>query len=127
MVFHDRDITGLYNEVLSKLLFDKVKILCMVMTHPQNHRKKAINVKNVWGKRCNKLVFMSSEVDLQLDTIALPFPNTRAALWNKTKASFIYLNDHFIEDYDWFMKADDDRYVGVNTNEYDEFSPFFTS
>jgi hypothetical protein len=100
---------NLYNETLSKILYDKVKILCMIMTHPKNHRTKAIHIQNTWGKRCNKLVFISSEKDLVLDTIVLPMKETRDALWNKTRTSFLYLYDHFRHDYDFFMKADDDK------------------
>lgn len=98
-----------YNETLSEILYSEVKILCMVMTQPRNHQTKAIHVRNTWGRRCNKLVFMSSEIDLQLDTVVLPIEESRAGLWNKTKAAFKYLHAHYLDDYDWFMKADDDK------------------
>lgn len=38
-----------------------VKVLCWVMTAPQNHLTKAIHVKRTWGKRCNKLIFISEK------------------------------------------------------------------
>lgn len=98
-----------YNETLSHILYEEVKVLCMVMTMPHNHRTKAIHIKNTWGWRCNKLVFVTTEKDSDFETIILPIKESRGALWNKTKASFKYLYDHYLEDYDWFLKADDDK------------------
>lgn len=98
-----------FNLTLSNILFNEVKILCMVMTMPANHRKKAIHINNTWGRRCNKLLFVSSRDDALLDMIVLPLEESREALWNKTKASFKYLHDNYLQDYDWFLKADDDK------------------
>lgn len=101
---------GVYNESLSHFLYDNVKLLCMVMTYPKNHRTKAMNVKNTWGRRCNKLVFISSAEDQVLDTVvALPLKESRKILWTKTKAGFLHLYDNYLNDYDFFIKADDDK------------------
>lgn len=109
MRLHQNDPSLIYDVTLSQILFEKVKILCMVMTYPENHRKKATHVRDTWGKRCNKLIFMSSKDDLQLETVVLPFGDSRSLLWNKTKASFQYAYDKHINEFDWFLKADDDK------------------
>ena len=44
-----------------KDLNEKVRVLCWIMTTPENHKTRALAVKETWGNRCNILLFMSSE------------------------------------------------------------------
>lgn len=97
-----------YNGTLADQMFNEVKVLCMVITQPENHKTKAIYVKNTWGKRCNKLLFMSSAHDSVLDPIVLDIPENRTFQWRKTRESFQYVYNNHLDDADWFLKADDD-------------------
>ncbi|XP_061390588.1 glycoprotein-N-acetylgalactosamine 3-beta-galactosyltransferase 1-like [Musca vetustissima] len=81
------------------------------MTQPANHLTKAIHIRETWGRRCNKLLFISSQEDEVLQTIALPVGEGRQHLWNKTKMALKYIYDNHINDTDWFLKADDDTYI----------------
>ena len=44
----------------SKALVKKIRILCWIMTSPKSHNKAKV-VRDTWGRRCNILVFISSE------------------------------------------------------------------
>ncbi|XP_039443569.1 glycoprotein-N-acetylgalactosamine 3-beta-galactosyltransferase 1-like isoform X2 [Culex pipiens pallens] len=108
-------------------LSEAVRVLCWVMTTPANHASKAVHVKRTWGRRCNKLLLMSSAEDKELGTIALPVGEGREGLWNKSREAFRYAYEHHLEEYDWFLKADDDTYVILENLRYFlyPFSPEF--
>jgi len=94
-------------------LTDSVRVLCWIMTSPENHKTRAVHVKTTWGRRCNKLLFFSSEANQELGSIGLDAEEGRDNLWAKTRLAFKYVYQHHKDEADWFLKADDDTYVIV--------------
>ncbi|KAH8394100.1 hypothetical protein KR215_006819, partial [Drosophila sulfurigaster] len=101
------------NEPLATQLEREVRVACFVLTTPKYHKSRAVHIQRTWGKRCNKIYFMTSQPDDELETIILTKPDKYEVLWGKTKESFTYLYEHKRHEFDWFMKADDDTYVFV--------------
>lgn len=97
-----------HNNGLADKLYKEVKVLCWVNTWPDNHKTKSKAVKETWGKRCNKLIFMSTKEDPELDTVVLPLQDGRKFLWSKIREAFKYIYKHHFNEYDWFIRADDD-------------------
>ncbi|XP_064648226.1 glycoprotein-N-acetylgalactosamine 3-beta-galactosyltransferase 1-like isoform X2 [Lineus longissimus] len=102
---------GREEDIVAKILYNKVRVLCWTMTNPSNYKTKAVHIKATWAKRCNKHIFMSSTYDPNLPTVKLDIQEGRNNLWGKTKAAFKYIYDKHFDEYDWFLKTDDDTYV----------------
>ena len=96
----------------------KVRILCWIMTSPENLDSKARHVKKTWGKRCDVLLFMSSVTNDKFPTIGFDVPEGREHLTAKTMLAFRYVYENYLDEADWFMKADDDTYVIVENLRY---------
>jgi len=96
------------NETLAEQLYREVRILCWVLTTPKYHKTRAVHVLRTWGKRCNKIYFMTSEPDDELPTVVLTKPDKYEVLWGKTKEAFTHIHEQMRDQADWFLKADDD-------------------
>ncbi|XP_067649273.1 glycoprotein-N-acetylgalactosamine 3-beta-galactosyltransferase 1-like [Haliotis asinina] len=88
-----------------------VNILCWIVVHPINFANRSMSVKRTWTKRCDTILFFSSETDPYFPTIGLNIPEGRDSLPAKSYAALMYIYKHHYDQADWFLKADDDTYV----------------
>lgn len=82
---------------------------------------RAYAVNSTWGVHASKLTFFSKlspgndyPKQANIDVVALPGVDDTYPPQKKVFMMLKYMHDHFIDDYDWFMRADDDVYVRVD-------------
>ncbi|XP_015472029.1 glycoprotein-N-acetylgalactosamine 3-beta-galactosyltransferase 1-like [Parus major] len=92
-------------------LFQRVRVLCWVLTAPQNLESRARYVRDTWARRCNVAVFVSSEPAPHFPAVGLGVAEGRGQLYWKTIRALQYLHRQHRASADWFLKADDDTFV----------------
>ncbi|CAJ0598044.1 unnamed protein product [Cylicocyclus nassatus] len=118
------------NPTEPEYLYNKIKVFCWVATHPVNHETKARAVMETWGPSCHRILFVSNETDENLPILVVKANETRKELWLKSSEAFKWIYNNVLDDYDWFLKADDDTYVHMDNlrallasySPYDAFS-----
>lgn len=111
-------VSGAGERSVADRLFHDIRILCLVMTFPENHQTKAVHVSATWGRRCTKLLFVTRQNDSSLPTLVIDVKDGRKYLPQKTYATFNKVFDDYLEEFDWFLKADDDTYVIMENLRY---------
>ena len=95
-----------------------IRIMCLVMTQPKNHKTRALKILHTWGSRCTYLKFLTTEEDEELPSFVSPTLEGYNQIWGKTKFGFQQAYEHYYDDVDWVMKADDDTYVVMENLRY---------
>eukprot|EP00056_Hartaetosiga_gracilis_P006611 m.98188 g.98188 ORF g.98188 m.98188 type:complete len:773 (+) comp12513_c0_seq1:188-2506(+) len=92
------------------------RIACWVMTNPKNHKTKAVAINSTWGAECDLLLFMTTKHQAGLNTIVLSLgeEENRQFLWRKSVMSWSYMYTHLLDEFDWFVRADDDSFLNID-------------
>lgn len=96
----------------------KPRILCVICTVDANRALAAAAV-DTWGRRCSGFVAFSDVTDPSVPAVRIPLPATEqeeeedgyASLWFKVAAVWKYVYAHYLDEFDWFLMADDDSYI----------------
>jgi glycoprotein-N-acetylgalactosamine 3-beta-galactosyltransferase len=105
---------------------NSLRILCLVLTSPKTWFNRAKAVNATWGPRCDRYYFvtepssdkLSSEQKQIIESMPVaPIPNITAGydhLTRKSNLALLFAHDQHLNDFDWFVKADDDTYLIVD-------------
>ena len=90
-----------------------MRVMCMILTYSKKHDNNLEAVRQTWGRHCHGFVAFSNMTDPNIPSIQTPafggerYTNT----WQKMRALWKYTWFHYSNEFDWFLKADDDVYV----------------
>ena len=119
----------LADTIVADELEQKVRILCWVNTYRKNIDKiKAI--RETWGRRCNKIIFVGDRTEPDIHLIGFDTKEGRNYLASKIFKAFAYVYENHVDDYDWFMRVDDDVYIVMENlrqllTSYDTNEPWY--
>lgn len=106
------------------------RIMCWIPSVESQLLKKVKAVNDTWVRRCDGHVFFVN-TSIQLpDVKNLNVPDGRQHLTAKSMQAFEYLYHHHLQDYDWFLKGDDDAYIVLENlrllmSQYDPAKPVY--
>jgi len=102
------------------------RILCLILTSPKNFLSRTRAINETWGPRCTGYYFvtehdpktLTSEEIKFIEKVPLaPIKNITAGydhLTQKSTLAFLFAYEYHLNDFEWFIKADDDTYVFVD-------------
>ena len=102
------------------------RICCLILTSPKSFTTRTRAVNNTWARRCDKYYFITETSNTNLTQqqkriagnmpIALIMNITPGYqhLTQKSNKAFMFAYEKHGNDFDWFVKADDDTYLIVD-------------
>lgn len=89
-----------------------VRVLCWVNTYHKNHETRLRSIKRTWGRKCDKLLFMSDVEDASIPTVRIMAPPLHETLWQKHREIVrLLVREYSADQFDWVFKCDDDTFL----------------
>jgi hypothetical protein len=92
----------------------EVRVFCFVLTAPKYFDTRARAVNSTWGRRCDGLFFITESSNDSQGLPIAPIANITPGyehLTQKTVLALQYAYEYHFNNFDWFVKADDDTYI----------------
>ncbi|XP_015045080.2 glycoprotein-N-acetylgalactosamine 3-beta-galactosyltransferase 1 [Drosophila yakuba] len=106
----DRTPAKLSNKHTVDPLYEEIRILCMIpySYHDPNTSKY---VKRTWGKHCNVLLFVSGDIDGELEPYVPVINSTHT--WTLVHQGLMYASLTYADKIDWFLRVEPSSFVVV--------------
>jgi hypothetical protein len=101
------------------------RVLCLIITLPKYFLTRAKAVHETWAPRCDRYFFIteypqnnmtSEQFSITKQIPIAPIKNIIPGydhLTQKSTLAFLFAYENYFNDFDWFVKADDDTYLIV--------------
>ena len=102
-----------------------MRVLCLILTSPRHFQTRAAAVNETWAPRCDRYFFIAESYEnntnlqptnLKVQLPVAPIKNITAGyrhLTQKSTLAFLFAYEYYFNDFDWFVKADDDTFLIV--------------
>ena len=102
------------------------RLCCLILTAPKYLTTRAKAVNDTWAPRCDRYFFITElpRENMTLEQLHIsdrlpiaPIPGLLGGydhLTLKTTLALLYIYEHHRDEFDWFVKADDDTYLLVD-------------
>jgi ShK domain-like len=97
------------------------KILCGIYTMEKNHATNVQATRETWGKKCDGFIAFSTVNDDLIPSLNILHEGDEHYdnMWQKSRSIWKYINEHFIDSFDYFLLGGDDMfYVVENLRHY---------
>ncbi|CAF4486110.1 unnamed protein product [Rotaria socialis] len=103
-----------------------VRILCLILTAPKSILTRAKAVHETWAPQCDRYFFITEfprenmtlkQIQFAEQIPIAPIKNITSGyqyLTEKSTLAFLFAYKHYFNDFDWFVKADDDTFLFVD-------------
>ncbi|KAL3905994.1 MAG: hypothetical protein SGILL_009457 [Bacillariaceae sp.] len=109
-----RELFGQHIKVSQSPPISSINVFCAIYTYPGN-KNQTNAIKNTWGRRCDGIMFASTETVHEDATVHLlhngGHQGMYRGIWQKVRSMLSYIYDNFLEDFDYFLLSGDDTYV----------------
>lgn len=102
------------------------RVLCLILTAPKNFPSRVKAINDTWAPRCTGYYFITEHDSKNLteeqrkivnEVPIAPIGNITAGydhLTQKSTLAFLFAHEKHSNDFDWFIKTDDDTYLFVD-------------